>query len=174
MIQREKNRELGDKFKRKINQFTNNCQIHLISHTGTYHHRRIVPLLVGACSIRIDAVIDDLERCQADSLHGTEVGLPEPTSLWTNRSDFFICVWDHGITGKNNEGATKMNSAVQILKVIYANIEFLLQCTRCIFQQLFKTPELKNVFLFCVWNTVLLFLLHKLPKHGKDMTSIKK
>lgn len=166
MIQREKNRGLGDKFKRKINQFTNNCQTHLISHTGTYHHRRIVPLLVGACSIRIDAVIDDLERCQANSLHGTEVGLPEPTGLWTNRRDLFICVRDHEII-KNNEGATKMNSAVQILKVICKNIEFLLKCTRCIFIQLFKTPELKNVFLFRVWNTLLLFLLHKLPKHGK-------
>lgn len=167
MIQRENNRGLGDKFKRKINQFTDNCQTYPISHTGTYHHGRIVPLLVGACSIRIDSVIDDLERCQADSLHGTEVGLPEPTGLWTNRRDFFIRVWDHEITDKNNEGAMKMNSAVQILKVICANIEFLLKCTRCIFIQLFKTPELKKVFLFCDWNTVLLFLLHKLPKHGK-------
>lgn len=48
---------------------------------GTYHHRWIVPLLVSARSIWIDAVIDDLERCQTDRLHGAEVGLPKPTCL---------------------------------------------------------------------------------------------
>lgn len=48
---------------------------------GTYHHRRIVPLLVGACSIWIDAVVDDLECCQSDGLHGAEVGLPKPAGL---------------------------------------------------------------------------------------------
>lgn len=48
---------------------------------GTYHHRRIVPLLVGACSIWIDPVVDDLECCQSDGLHGAKVGLPKPVCL---------------------------------------------------------------------------------------------
>lgn len=52
---------------------------------ATYHHWRVVPLLVGACGVRVDAVVDDLQGRQANVLHGTEVGLPEPTSLRTNR-----------------------------------------------------------------------------------------
>lgn len=51
----------------------------------THHHRWIVPLLIGACSIWIDAVVDDLKRRQTNSLHGTEIGLPEPASLWTRK-----------------------------------------------------------------------------------------
>lgn len=55
--------------------------------TDTYHHGGIVPLLISPGSIGIDAVIDYLERCQANSLHGAEVGLPEPVRLWTNKTD---------------------------------------------------------------------------------------
>lgn len=61
------------------------CLIRCIGQIVTYHHRWVVPLLVGACGIRVDAVVDDLERRQADGLHGAEVGLPEPTGLRTNR-----------------------------------------------------------------------------------------
>lgn len=50
-------------------------------YVGTYHHRWVVPLLVGACSIWIDTVVDDLECCQSDCLHGAEIGLPKPACL---------------------------------------------------------------------------------------------
>lgn len=50
---------------------------------ATYHHRWIVPLLVSAGRIRIDAVIDDLQRRQTNSLHGAKVGIPEPACLKT-------------------------------------------------------------------------------------------
>lgn len=56
----------------------------MIKSTVTYHHRWMVPLLVSTCSIWVDAIIDDLECCQANSLHGAEVGLPEPACLQTN------------------------------------------------------------------------------------------
>lgn len=60
-------------------------------YTVTYHHRWIVPLLVSACGIWVDAVIDDLERCQANGLHGAKVGLPEPACLWTDGTDILKC-----------------------------------------------------------------------------------
>lgn len=67
---------------------TSNCKMsqHQV-YTVTYHHRWIVPLLVSACSIWVDAVIDDLERCQANSLHGAEVCVPEPASLYKNGTE---------------------------------------------------------------------------------------
>lgn len=69
----------------------------------TYHHRWIVPLLIRACSIWVDAVIDDLERCQANSLHGAEVGLPEPACLRTKGTDFLK--YTH--TNKNGLGGAQ-------------------------------------------------------------------
>lgn len=50
-------------------------------HKGTYHNRWVVPLLISMGSIWVNAVIDDLQRCQTNNFHGAEVGLPEPPSL---------------------------------------------------------------------------------------------
>ncbi len=51
----------------------------------TYNYRRIVPLFVGTSCIGVDAIVNDLESGHANSLHGAEVGFPEPTGLGNNK-----------------------------------------------------------------------------------------
>lgn len=50
-------------------------------HKGTYHNGWIIPLFISMSSVRVNAVIDDLQSGQTNSFHGAEVGLPEPSSL---------------------------------------------------------------------------------------------
>ena len=56
----------------------------------TYHHRGVVPLFVRVRSIGIDAVVDDLKGCHANGLHGAEVGIPEPSSLSKETTDYHV------------------------------------------------------------------------------------
>lgn len=53
----------------------------------TYNYRRIVPLFIGTSCIWVDAIVNDLESRHADSLHGAEVGFPEPAGLGNNKWD---------------------------------------------------------------------------------------
>lgn len=63
------------------------------SKNDTYNYKRIVPLFVGTSCIGVDAIVNDLESGQANSLHGAEVGFPEPAGLGNNKwHDFQIFV----------------------------------------------------------------------------------
>lgn len=116
---------------------------HQVGKLATYHHWWVVPLFIGACGVRVDAVVDDLECRQADVLHGAEVRLPEPAGLRTN-------VNKHVTVEVNRDEHCGLNSTKS----------FSVQKRMSVIKSRFMTVNERGCFSFVVFRNIYHWLIH--------------